>query len=257
VSGTFAENTYGIVKRLEVIRAWLKPLQYSGKTVRVLDYGCGTGDQITYPLAVDGYDVVGVDVHTPSIDAAQSRYRLQNLSFRRVSLEALVEERLRFDAIVCSEVLEHLEDPQGMLVKLRQLLDRDGLLIITTPNGYGSYELLCSLQRLLERTGIHRIARSVFKPKHHGNGSESGFLNQESVHIQFFQLKALEAMFEGCGFHIADRCARTLVCGPYADIVLNAAPFRQALIRWNAAAADVLPLRCAADWMFLLQQRTI
>lgn len=252
MTSDFAENTYGIAKRLQVIREWLKDERRNAKTTTVLDYGCGTGEHVTYPLALDGYEVLGVDTHAPSIELAQARHRRGNLAFRTASLEILSGEGRLFDAVVCSEVLEHLEQPRPFLVALKQLLTPGGVLIITTPNGYGSYEILCSVQRVLQRTGINRLARSIVHAKPENNGS-SGFLNQESVHVQFFRLKILEAIFKDSGLLIAQRRARTLICGPYADVVFDAIPFRNTLMKWNAAMADVLPLRCAADWMFLLR----
>ncbi len=43
------------------------------------------------------------------------------------------EDSNSYDFIVLGEVLEHLDDPMGILVKLSKLLKKDGLLWITTP----------------------------------------------------------------------------------------------------------------------------
>ena len=47
--------------------------------------------------------------------------------------------------------------------------------------------------------------------------------------------------------------ARTIVCGPYADLIFRLIPFRRSVIRLNASLADRIPMFMAADWMFLLQ----
>src|SRR5690606_20966162 len=127
--------------------------------LRVLDYGCGTGDHVTYPLACLGHQVLGVDVHEESIRQASIRYRLPTLSFRVADIEALVNEGARFDLVVCSEVLEHLYHPGKFLETLTRVLEPGGGVIITTPNGYGSFEWLTSLHGLLSRVGIHGLLR--------------------------------------------------------------------------------------------------
>jgi len=260
----FAETEYGIVKRLVVIEQWMRRIGESlGRSpLSVLDYGCGTGDHITYPLARSGYDVLGVDVHAPSVVEARRRYVLPNLAFRTGTVEDLLREGLSFDVVVCSEVLEHLHDPRDFLVKLRRLLRLGGAAIITTPNGYGSFEMLRRLEALLNRVGVHQtlrrlvaagraLGRRVRSPE---ASPCSGFLDYHSVHVQFFRLKRLESLFRQSGLQVAERRARTLLCGPYIDVAFRLVPWRRPLFRLNNRLADLLPFAWAADWMFLLEQ---
>lgn len=241
----FAENPYGIVKRLRVIEEWLAPL---GGQLRILDFGCGTGEHVTGPLAQSGYQVVGFDSHEASIAEARRRFPLPNLEFTTTSITDQ-----RFDAIICSEVLEHLEQPAKLLIELSRLLRPGGVLVVTTPNGLGSYEMLCSLERFLTRTGIHGFFRRLLS-REPESASGLGFLNRESVHAQFFRRKELEKMFQRTGFEVIDRRARTLFCGPYVDLLFRWLPFNDSLIRLNAGSADLLPMWCVADWMFLLRK---
>lgn len=269
-----AESSYGIAKRLQVIEEWLNFVKErtTKRCLDILDFGCGTGELLTYPLACNGHQVLGVDIHEESIAQARRRYALPNLRFRMGSLEVLWEERLTFDVIICSEVLEHQPTPPEFLRLLRRLLRNEGALIITTPNGYGSYEWLCSLQRLLDKVGLHSFLRAPYhavqyyiKAFRRGNqgflpvrpAEEDpipGFLNTESVHIQFFRLKRLESLFQDSGFQVMARRARTLCCGPYADHLFHLWPSPQALFRANNRLADILPFGWAADWMFLLER---
>jgi len=41
------------------------------------------------------------------------------------------EPKNKFDIILCGELLEHLEDPLGALIKLNSLLKKDGQLFLT------------------------------------------------------------------------------------------------------------------------------
>ena len=70
----------------------------------------------------------------------------------------------------------------------------------------------------------------------------AGFLNMDSTHVQFFRVRRLEMMFLQCGFTVLERRARTLLCGPYVDLLFRLAPFAQALCRANNRLADALPV---------------
>lgn len=266
------EDSYGIRKRWVVFRQWID--MYAKRRgvsrLRMLDYGCGTGALVTYPLALLGHTVLGSDIHAPSIEQACIRYPLPNLTFKSVSVEQLLEEGMQFDVVICSEVLEHLANPEAFLHCVRSLVVPQGAVIITTPNGYGSYELCCSLERRLKRFGIDQWMRRVHhllgpSSNHHldkkddaedGRQRETvGFLNVDSGHIQFFRRRRLEQLFHRAGFVIVDRRARTLLCGPYLDHVLKRLPFREILYRFNGRLADALPFSWAADWMFFLERR--
>jgi 2-polyprenyl-3-methyl-5-hydroxy-6-metoxy-1,4-benzoquinol methylase len=264
------EDSYGILKRWVVFRAWVErhAKRRGLSRLSVLDYGCGTGALVTYPLALLGHTVLGSDIHGPSIDLARTRYQLPNLSFAALPVEALLEQPNRFDVIVCSEILEHLARPEDFLRSLSRLVVPNGIVIITTPNGYGSYELCCALERGLKRCGadqcIRRVHQLLRPPSHqHGhtenddghNRGTMGYLNLDSGHIQFFRRRKLEQLFHGAGFVVVDRRARTLLCGPYLDQLLARLPFRSLLYRFNGRLADSLPFSWAADWMFLLERR--
>ena len=101
----FPETSYGIVKRWHTIEAWTETVarRLRKSSLTVLDYGCGTGDHVTYPLACLGHHVLGVDVHEESIRQASIRYQSPTLSFRLADIDALVNEEARFDLVVCSD----------------------------------------------------------------------------------------------------------------------------------------------------------
>ncbi|TXG85820.1 MAG: methyltransferase domain-containing protein [Thermomicrobiales bacterium] len=268
-AGNFPETSYGIVKRLRTIEAWAAAVarRLSRPSLSILDFGCGTGDHVTYPLACLGHRVLGVDMHEPSIQEARRRYPRPNLLFRTGRLETLIEEGLVVDLIICSEVLEHLHQPQDCLRLLRRLLHPNGAAIITTPNGYGSYEMFCRLQRGLANVGIDQVMRGLVHARRRMQAQsietaspaqdsfqeeQVGFLNFESGHVQFFRVRRLLDLFHAGGFRVTERRARTFLCGPYIDVLLRLPPFRQALYRMNNRVADVLPFSWSADWMFLL-----
>ena len=127
------------IKRLNFIINALK--SKLSNEAEVLDVGCGNG-VISRSLGQHGFRVKGIDISEKAIEKAKSLNTLPNVSFDVVSAEQLVADGHRYQAVICSEVLEHLNDPGKLLKVLHQSLDDNGILIVTVPNGNGPRELL-------------------------------------------------------------------------------------------------------------------
>jgi len=92
-----------------------------GRDASILEVGCGMG-YLTYALTRAGYRrVLGIDLSPAAVAAARLRYQAD---FCEADITVFAGQTLeRFDAIVLSEVIEHLEDPKP-----------GGCVICTTPN---------------------------------------------------------------------------------------------------------------------------
>jgi SAM-dependent methyltransferase len=90
---------------------------------RVLDVGCGYG-AVAASIAqrVPGSTVVGIDRNRPRLEQARRTHALPNLSFVEGDATRDVPAG-RWDVIVLSNVLEHIEDRIGLL---RAVLARSG-----------------------------------------------------------------------------------------------------------------------------------
>jgi 2-polyprenyl-3-methyl-5-hydroxy-6-metoxy-1,4-benzoquinol methylase len=102
----------------------------------VLDVGCGSGHLLahlhkTWP----GACLLGVDFSSKSVDLAQ---RLQPaLEFRQCSIFELDRLGRTFDLVICTEVLEHLEEAGMAMEQLVSVCRPDGCVVITVPEGRG------------------------------------------------------------------------------------------------------------------------
>jgi len=100
----------------------------------VLDLGCGCGYG-TYELAEAGAKLaVGIDNSAEAIDYARGRYEHENSTFAVADALALPFADDSFGAVVCMEVLEHLEDQKRLLSEVARVLGDEGILFISTPN---------------------------------------------------------------------------------------------------------------------------
>jgi 2-polyprenyl-6-hydroxyphenyl methylase/3-demethylubiquinone-9 3-methyltransferase len=98
----------------------------------VIDVGCGPATKLVEILRPAVGAVVGVDV-APAIEYCR-RAHAGAAEFHIVDLErpALALGRT-FDLVVCSDVIEHLADPDPLLRFLPGLLAPGGLIVLSTP----------------------------------------------------------------------------------------------------------------------------
>src|SRR5690606_3291299 len=111
---------------------------------------------ISRGLGAQGFTVTGVDASDKAIAIAQQHNMLSNVRFNVVPAEALAADPHRYDAIICSETLEHLDDPGYLLSVAHALLKDNGILIVTVPNGQGPRELLVTrpIQYLQQKNNL-------------------------------------------------------------------------------------------------------
>lgn len=81
----------------------------------------------------------------------------------------------KFDVIVAGEVIEHLTNVSSFLGSAKKHMNRDGLLVITTPNPYA----------------LFLIAKSFFKP-----------LKNEPTHVAMYDYTVLRNLLVRSGFEV-------------------------------------------------------
>lgn len=102
---------------------------------RILDIGCGAG-VLCEPLARLGAHVVGVDPAQSNIVMAREHARDAGLSidYRCATAEALADRGEQFDIVLAMEVVEHVADARVFLSRCAQLVNADGLMVLSTIN---------------------------------------------------------------------------------------------------------------------------
>ena len=96
---------------------------------RVLDIGTGAG-LLARALAAAGYEVHAIDCFPERFGQADG-----GVIFLEGDLNAglpYVDES--FDYVACTEVIEHVENPQALLREFQRVLRVDGRLYLSTPN---------------------------------------------------------------------------------------------------------------------------
>jgi SAM-dependent methyltransferase len=148
-----------------------------GVPTRVLDIGSGTGDlaadiREAFPAA----ELLGLDVSTAAVEHAARKVPEATFLQRDLVGDAEADPGHRGWAThaVCSEVLEHVEDPGALLAGARSYLAPGCKLIVTVPGGpisafdrhigHRQHFTAQSMRALLEQAGfvVERATRAGF-----------------------------------------------------------------------------------------------
>jgi SAM-dependent methyltransferase len=131
----------------------------------IVEVGSGYG-YLTYSLSRAGFDVKGVDISESAVKAAKARfgdlYLCEDITQFAQRLPSAT------DAVVMTEVLEHLERPLEVLNAIKAALRQGGKLIMTTPNrGFNGADALWRTDlppvhlAWYSKTSIREMARRV------------------------------------------------------------------------------------------------
>ncbi len=102
------------------------------KNKNILDVGCGTA-WAAERLCTDARLVVSMDLSTINPQKAVAKYPFDNHLAVSCEIEKNPFKHTIFDCIICTEVLEHVPQPEAFINVLSQLLTQDGILVFTTP----------------------------------------------------------------------------------------------------------------------------
>lgn len=123
------ENNFTYRHIIYYINKFLKPPQ------EILDIGCGVGTLCLY-YSSRGNKVLGIDISQKAVNSANNSAKLlglNNAKFEKMEFPVKIP-RDKFNFIIFTEVIEHLEDDELALRKIYLLLKKGGIVFISTPS---------------------------------------------------------------------------------------------------------------------------
>jgi 2-polyprenyl-3-methyl-5-hydroxy-6-metoxy-1,4-benzoquinol methylase len=211
---------------------------------RILDVGCGNGN-IARGIGSLGFNVTGIDFSENAINYATSKNTLPNVKFKVCSAEDLTQND-QYDAVICSEVLEHLNQPELLVNTLSELLYSGALLIATVPNGVGPRELLVTrpVQSMSKgwMGGVINQSKRMLGYNNETIQSQS----EDLTHIQFFTKKAICDLIGSYGFELVEFGHSNFIekVFPYSLLTKNV----KALSNLDNTLVDYLPSALASGF---------
>jgi 2-polyprenyl-3-methyl-5-hydroxy-6-metoxy-1,4-benzoquinol methylase len=154
----------------------------SNPEAAILELGCSEGSTGALALAQGKCrHYMGIELHEPS--AAIARTRLTEVHVGNIETMPLPFAPASFDALIISEVLEHLVDPWAVLARLAPLVRPGGLVFASSPN-----------------ISHHKVIRSLLRGR--WDLADQGVMDR--THLRWFTPATYAGMFEGAGFQIEE-----------------------------------------------------
>jgi methionine biosynthesis protein MetW len=158
---------------------------------RLLDIGCGTGNLLSM-LQVNVDEVYGVEVSKTAVQACKDKGLA--VFYVDVNNEKLPFGSSFFDVVICSEVLEHLFDPDFLMEEIYRVLSAKGYLVLTTPN------LAWWLNRILLLFGFQPYNTEVSSRLN--LGKPRNVYEGVAGHIRPFTWRSLKELLSIYGFEV-------------------------------------------------------
>lgn len=261
-----SENIFGHTLKLRFILSELDRMRNEKKqSLRILDLGCGSGMAVTQYLAREGDELLGIDMYEPNISYAKKNFSTKGTSFLCTSIEDIQDDGISWDVVVLADVLEHLEDPSGILSACGKLLTAEGYLLVSVPNGNGLFEIESAISRL---QGIGPLTLKMLvlfvaflnKLVFRGLWSRGMDLvpkdipyNDESPHLQFKSYSGWLSLLDHCGYRLVDKRNLAFMSGPYSNTLLG---FNRLFCRLNLLLASKLPSSAVSNWVFSFKKNS-
>jgi 2-polyprenyl-3-methyl-5-hydroxy-6-metoxy-1,4-benzoquinol methylase len=188
--------------RINQIQTVIRTLNQHRKCPRpiALDAGCNRG-AYSIMLAEAGYDAIGIDIEEEGLKQASKWAKergLQNkITFQVGDVQKTNYEPSTFDLVLCSEVLEHLDNPIVGARELHRVLKEHGTAIISMPNVACLFGLL---QWAYRKSGLRSL---VGKPP----------LSLHQLQHSRYWFGNIIRLTKDAGFHVVYTCSTSHI--PY------------------------------------------
>ncbi|MEW6349812.1 MAG: class I SAM-dependent methyltransferase [Thermodesulfobacteriota bacterium] len=123
-------------------------------TERVLEIGCGAGNVLE---SLGMGTLFGIDLSEALLRIAKTKRYAADCHLLQSYGECLPFPDKSFDKVICSEVLEHVPDPEAICAEISRVLTDNGRFVVSVPNE----KLINSVKRGLLVTGVWPLLSAI------------------------------------------------------------------------------------------------
>ncbi len=160
-------------KRIHSIIKMLKP----NNNDKIIEIGCGAGHILK---RINKGKITGLDLSTYALKLARKRLSDKNVKLIKGNAEKL-QFKDKFDKIICTEVLEHVQHPKKVIKEIQKISKNDSIIVISIPNE----KLINFLKRIFIKLKLFKF---LFK-----NIPER---MDEEWHLHVFNLKSFKRLIK-------------------------------------------------------------
>ena len=161
------------------------------------------------------------------------------------------EDVAAYDAIILTEVLEHLPDADAFFANIIKRMRPGSWMILTIPNGRGICELILRPGYYLKSRGkglaMIKTIRRILGTR------ELTTANVQTPHLQFFTWKRINKLFERNPIRLVS-FQGLFFTWVLLEPLFSAGRLPESMARWDYLLSQKLPPIFSANWLFLLQK---
>lgn len=101
------------------------------KGKRILDLGCGYGENDKYCRGLGAKDILGIDISEHMIKIAKENNNDENIKYKVMAMENINEIEEKFDIVISSLAFHYVKDYEKLINDIYNLLNDDGILIFS------------------------------------------------------------------------------------------------------------------------------
>tara|TARA_E500000178_G_C16985387_1_gene737931 strand:- start:715 stop:1290 length:576 start_codon:yes stop_codon:yes gene_type:complete len=179
-------NTYNI---LDQFIAYLRDREVQKnnnfKDMSILDFGCGSNFQSIKKKYKKAKDVFLVDIHSKSFNDGKFTFINYQNNFEFLSKKL---NSKKFDIIIMSAIIEHVDFPEKLINFLKKYLTDDGYFFLTAPSVYSKPVLeFMGFKLGIINSDLLNEHKRYYNKKEYDDLSQKTNLNLEKFY--FFELK--------------------------------------------------------------------
>lgn len=104
------------------------------KGKRILDLGCGYGENCMEFVKMGAAKVIGIDISKKMLEVAQQENSDDKITYLNIPMEDINTLNEKYDVIVSSLALHYIQDFDGICKKVFDLLEENGFFIFSQEN---------------------------------------------------------------------------------------------------------------------------
>lgn len=176
---------------------------------KILEVGCGLGGNLA-PFARMGCSVSGVDIDSLSIDWVKKLFPKYGLNgvFTCCDIHDYKDED-SYQLIMLHDAIEHIQEKKKLMLRLRELLDDEGILYIAFPAWrmpFGGHQQVARTKFVSRCPFIHLLPRCMFVWLLRKLGEPEFVINDFlSVKSTRMTIQAFQKLCDETGFEMVNR----------------------------------------------------
>jgi len=205
--------------KLDVMLQYIDKMIKGNKSARILDFGCGGGQLVTY-LRLMGYkNITGIDIHNQTTTDKLNLLH-KNIGFKdkdvffRYDGNTLPFEEFSFDFIISQQVIEHVSNVENYFFECYRVLSNGGRMLIDFPQRLMPYD---SHTRMWFVHYFPKKIRNMFYDRYRSSKTRKGsdyYNNLLYLRTAWFYKKILHKVFR----NVQDCTTERITSFNYRDV---------------------------------------